>query len=58
MKRGRNQIPMKSGDEIDAFSPCVFYNNTGIVKKTQRAYNKRVRKQIKQELRHVQQGQI
>ena len=63
MKRGRNQIPMKFGDEIDAFSPwrralCVFYNNTGIVKKTQRAYNKRVRKQIKQELRHVQQGQI
>jgi hypothetical protein len=56
MKRGRQQIPMSHGDELDAFSKwrralCVFYNNTNIVKQAQRRYNKRLRRQWKQELR-------
>ena len=54
MKRGRT-VPMKCGDEMDAFSRwrhflCVFYNNTGIAKYTKRAYNKRVRRVIKEDL--------
>jgi hypothetical protein len=46
---------MISGDEHDAFSPwrrllCVFYNNTGIAKYAKTAYNKRVRRKVKEEL--------
>ena len=55
MKRGRQQVPMKFGDEIDAFSRwrralCVFYNNTGLVKDAQRRYQKRVRKAARREI--------
>ena len=61
MKRGRNQIPMKFGDELDAFSKwrhalCVFYNNTGLVKEAQRRYNKRVRRYAKEIIEHEQEG--
>jgi hypothetical protein len=55
MKRGRTE-PMKCGDELDAFTGwrrllCVFYNNTGIAKYCKTAYNKRVRRKAKEELR-------
>ena len=55
MKRGKQQIPTNWGDEVDAFTQwrhvlCLFDNNTGLVKKAQRRYNKRVRKLAKQEL--------
>ena len=62
MKRGKQQIPTNYGDEVDAFTRwrrmlCVFYNNTGLVKQAQRRYNKRVRKLVKEELRHETGGQ-
>ena len=55
MKRGRT-VPMKSGDENDAFTGwrhalCVFYNNTGIRKYWKRKYNKRMRRLGKNSLR-------
>jgi len=48
-------IKVKSGDEHDAFSGwrrllCVFKNHTGIVKKQQRSYNKRLRQQHKHDI--------
>ena len=51
----KDKIPLSDGDENDAFSPwrrllCVFYNNTGLTKRAKRKYNKRARKQAKEDV--------
>lgn len=49
----KGRIKMKGGDEYDAFSPGRKYlcclDRPGVVKKTKRKYNKRVRQEAKQQ---------
>ena len=48
----KGRIPMKGGDEYDAFSPwrrlLCYLGRPGVVKKIKRGYKKRERKQAKQ----------
>ena len=51
----KDRIPLADGDEHDYFSRwrrilSVFYNNTGLGKKMKRKYNKRVRREVRNEL--------
>jgi hypothetical protein len=52
----RPELPLRSGDAMDAFSRwrrllAVFHNRTGLVKRQQRAYWKRVRRYWNKQLR-------
>jgi len=48
------EIPYKGGEEYDAFtswrSVCCYMQRSGVVKKIQRIYNKRVRQNTKREI--------
>lgn len=56
------ELPTKSGDEVDAFSSwrkvLSCFKRPGLVKKAQRAYNKRVRQYTKVEIAEVFDEQI
>ena len=53
---GRRFLPMKSGDEVDAFTRWryLLYWKSGDRKKIKRLYNKRVRKLFRLENRQLE----
>ena len=56
MKQGRT-TPMKGGDEYDALTGwrhmLCYLGNSGVAKKIKRGYNKRVRKEGKNETKDI-----
>lgn len=48
------EIPAKGGSEVDAFTPwrklLCYTQRSGVIKKIQRSYNKRVRQYTKYEI--------